>query len=124
MSSGPGGGQPDGRDGPEDGRGGRRHDAPHGTPNDARQGAQWSVQQGAPHPGKRRRPRYRALSPLREHLREAFWFAPLLTCVGAVLLAGLTDLLDREIFAEASAAQTADTLLSFSSAAKSVVSTV
>ncbi len=74
--------------------------------------------------GPKRRPRYRALSPLREHLREAFWFAPLLTCLGAVLLAGLTDLLDREIFAEASAAQTADTLLSFSSAAKSVVSTV
>ncbi|MFK0191914.1 DUF2254 domain-containing protein [Kitasatospora sp. NPDC090308] len=76
------------------------------------------------HGGKGRRPRYRALSPLREHLREAFWFAPLLTCLGAVLLAGLTDLLDREIFAEAAAEQAADTLLSFGSAAKSVVSTV
>ncbi|OKJ13672.1 DUF2254 domain-containing protein [Kitasatospora sp. CB01950] len=76
------------------------------------------------HSGRRRRPRYRALSPLREHLRESFWFAPLVTCVGAVLLAGLTDLIDREIFAEATAEQTADTLLSFTSAAKSVVSTV
>ncbi|RKE17606.1 DUF2254 domain-containing protein [Streptomyces sp. TLI_171] len=72
----------------------------------------------------RRRPHYRALSPLREHLRESFWFAPLLTCVGAVLLAGLTDLIDRAIFEEATAAQTADTLLSFNAAAKSVVSTV
>ncbi|KDN87390.1 DUF2254 domain-containing protein [Kitasatospora cheerisanensis] len=76
------------------------------------------------HSGRRRRPHYRALSPLREHLRESFWFAPLVACVGAVLLAGLTDLIDREIFAEATAEQTADTLLSFASAAKSVVSTV
>ncbi|MFC8717696.1 DUF2254 domain-containing protein [Kitasatospora sp. NPDC057198] len=113
MSSGPGGGQADGRDGQEDGRSGWQQG-----------GWQQGAQQGAPHPAKRRRPRYRALSPLREHLREAFWFAPLLTCVGAVLLAGFTDLLDREIFAEASAAEAADTLLSFSSAAKSVVSTV
>ncbi|MFJ1757800.1 DUF2254 domain-containing protein [Kitasatospora sp. NPDC088134] len=72
----------------------------------------------------RRAPHYRALSPLREHLRESFWFAPLLACLGAVLLAGLTDLLDREIFAEAAAEQAADTLLSFGTAAKSVVSTV
>ncbi|MGW4809141.1 DUF2254 domain-containing protein [Kitasatospora sp. NPDC004272] len=108
MSSGQGGGQSSGQAGGQSGGQGGQADGRH----------------GAQYPGARRRPRYRALSPLREHLREAFWFAPLLTCVGAVLLAGLTDLLDREIFAEASAAQTADTLLSFSSAAKSVVSTV
>ncbi|MGW4379457.1 DUF2254 domain-containing protein [Kitasatospora sp. NPDC004531] len=76
------------------------------------------------HSGRGRRPRYRALSPLREHLRESFWFAPLLACTGAVLLSGLTDLLDREIFAQATVEQTTDTLLSFASAAKSVVSTV
>ncbi|MEV4560199.1 DUF2254 domain-containing protein [Kitasatospora sp. NPDC049285] len=78
----------------------------------------------APPPPAGRRPKYRALSPLREHLRESFWFAPLLTCLGAILLAGLTDMLDRAIFEEATASQTADNLLSFTSAAKSVVSTV
>ncbi|MFJ5924855.1 hypothetical protein ACIQF6_19855 [Kitasatospora sp. NPDC092948] len=67
------------------------------------------------HSGRGRRPHYRALSPLREHLRESFWFAPLVACVGAVVLAGLTDLVDQEIFAEATAEQTADTLLSFAS---------
>ncbi|MFJ5228855.1 DUF2254 domain-containing protein [Kitasatospora sp. NPDC088391] len=82
-----------------------------------------SVPPGPPRP-PRRAPRYRALSPLREHLRESFWFAPLFACLGAVLLAGLTDLLDREIFAEAAADRTADTLLSFGTAAKSVVSTI
>ncbi|MFJ1791723.1 DUF2254 domain-containing protein [Kitasatospora griseola] len=76
------------------------------------------------HSGRARRPHYRALSPLREHLRESFWFGPLVACVAAVLLAGLTDLIDQEIFAEATAEQTADTLLSFASAAKSVVATI
>ncbi|MFG2696529.1 DUF2254 domain-containing protein [Kitasatospora sp. NPDC048407] len=72
----------------------------------------------------RRRPRYRALSPLREHLRESFWVAPLVACLGAVLLAGLTDLIDQELFFEAAATSGTENLQSFASAAKSVVSTV
>ena len=28
--------------------------------------------------------RYRPLSPLREHVRESFWVAPLVACVAAV----------------------------------------
>ncbi|MFD8479500.1 DUF2254 domain-containing protein [Kitasatospora sp. NPDC059673] len=72
----------------------------------------------------RRRPRYRALSPLRELLRESFWFAPLVACVGAMLLAGLTDLIDQELFFEAAATQGTENLQSFATAAKSVVSTV
>ncbi|MFF0390550.1 DUF2254 domain-containing protein [Kitasatospora sp. NPDC004615] len=72
----------------------------------------------------RRRPRYRALSPLRELLRESFWFAPLVACLGAVLLAGLTDLIDQELFFEAAATSGTENLQSFASAAKSVVSTV
>ncbi|BAJ26699.1 MULTISPECIES: DUF2254 domain-containing protein [Kitasatospora] len=113
-------GGPDGGPGGEGGNGGRGNELAGAGPA----GAGPDADRHHRSRGRVRRPRYRALSPLREHLREAFWFAPLLTCVGAVLLAGLTDLLDQEIFAEASAAQTADTLLSFSSAAKSVVSTV
>ncbi|MFI9332479.1 DUF2254 domain-containing protein [Kitasatospora sp. NPDC052868] len=69
--------------------------------------------------------RYRPLSPLREHLRESFWFAPLVTCIGAVLLAGFTAWLDEASVA-ASVAETgsADELMRFTGAAKSVVSTV
>ncbi|WP_033218923.1 DUF2254 domain-containing protein [Kitasatospora phosalacinea] len=122
MSSGQGGGHGGGHG---DGHGDGRDDGQAGERNDGQADGRGAWERGTSQYGaKRRRPRYRALSPLREHLREAFWFAPLLTCVGAVLLAGLTDLLDREIFAAASADQTTDTLLSFSSAAESVVSTV
>ncbi|MER6399770.1 DUF2254 domain-containing protein [Kitasatospora sp. NPDC001603] len=73
-----------------------------------------------------RRPgRYRPLSPLREHLRESFWFAPLVTCVAAVLLSGVTAWLDEAVVT-ASVAETgsADELMRFTGAAKSVVSTV
>ncbi|MGW6917296.1 DUF2254 domain-containing protein [Kitasatospora sp. NPDC054939] len=78
------------------------------------------------HPGRPNRPvRYRPLSPLREHLRESFWFAPLLTCIGAVVLSVLTAWLD-EAAVSASVAETgsADELMRFTGAAKSVVSTV
>jgi uncharacterized membrane protein len=69
--------------------------------------------------------RYRPLSPLREHLRESFWFAPLLTCLAAVALAGLTAWLD-ELSVSATVEQTgsAAELMRFTGAAKSVVSTV
>ncbi|MFF1903940.1 DUF2254 domain-containing protein [Kitasatospora sp. NPDC058218] len=73
-----------------------------------------------------RRPvRYRPLSPLREHLRESFWFAPLITCIAAVLLSGVTAWLDEAVVT-ATVAETgsADELMRFTSAAKSVVSTV
>ncbi|GAA0488242.1 DUF2254 domain-containing protein [Streptomyces sp. NPDC046215] len=41
--------------------------------------------QAGAHSGVRRRPR--ALSPLREHLRDTFWFTPALGLVGALVLA-------------------------------------
>lgn len=75
-----------------------------------------------PQPGRRR---HRPLSPLREHLREAFWFAPLLTCFGAVLLAAATSWLDEEVVHEAIAETgSAADLMAFTSGAKAVVSTV
>ncbi|WP_406195417.1 DUF2254 domain-containing protein [Kitasatospora sp. NBC_01560] len=76
-------------------------------------------------PGPPRQGRYRPLSPLREHLRESFWFAPLLTCAAAVVLASVTAWLD-EAAVSATVAETgsADELMRFTGAAKSVVSTV
>ncbi len=41
----------------------------------------------------------RALSPLREHLRETFWFAPTLTLVCAVVLWFIASALDEQIVA-------------------------
>ncbi|MET9612050.1 DUF2254 domain-containing protein [Kitasatospora indigofera] len=70
-------------------------------------------------------PRYRPLSPLRDHLRESFWFAPLLTCAGAVLLAGLTAWADEAVVAATIAGTgSASELMRFDTAAKSVVSSV
>ncbi|WP_327683556.1 DUF2254 domain-containing protein [Kitasatospora sp. NBC_00458] len=75
--------------------------------------------------GPRAQVRYRPLSPLREHLRESFWFAPLLACVAALLLAGLTAELDEAAVSQSVAESgSADELMRFNSAAKSVVSTV
>ncbi len=69
--------------------------------------------------------RYRPLSPLREHLRESFWFAPLLGSLAAVLLAGLTAELDEAVVSRTVAETgSVDELLRFGGAAKSVVSTV
>ncbi|GAA1935884.1 DUF2254 domain-containing protein [Kitasatospora viridis] len=69
--------------------------------------------------------RHRPISPLREHLREAFWLAPLLACLGAVLLAGVADRLDVELVDEAFRVDgNAADLVSFAAAAKSVVATV
>ncbi|MFJ9520171.1 DUF2254 domain-containing protein [Kitasatospora sp. NPDC101801] len=74
---------------------------------------------------RQRRLRHRPLSPLREHLRDSFWFAPLLTCLAAVLTAGATSWLDAELVHEeiAETGSAAD-LLAFTSGAKAVVSTV
>ncbi|MGW6208625.1 DUF2254 domain-containing protein [Streptomyces sp. NPDC055089] len=41
----------------------------------------------------------RALSPLREHLRETFWFAPTLTLISAVVLWLVASALDEQIVA-------------------------
>ncbi|MFI6649425.1 DUF2254 domain-containing protein [Streptomyces sp. NPDC050529] len=41
----------------------------------------------------------RALSPLREHLRETFWFAPTLTLICAVVLWFIASALDEQIVA-------------------------
>ncbi|MFH8973550.1 DUF2254 domain-containing protein [Streptomyces sp. NPDC017890] len=82
----------------------------------------WMVTQGLP---PRRRPR--ALSPLREHLRDTFWFAPTAAMVGvfvvwmvaqeldAALVRSLRDEGDYEALAE---------LLRFADDAKAVVSAV
>jgi len=76
-------------------------------------------------PRSPRQPRYRPLSPLREHLRESFWPAPLVTCIGAVVLAGATGWLDEKVVAVTiRETGTAADLLAFGGAAKSVVSTV
>ncbi|WP_441248588.1 DUF2254 domain-containing protein [Kitasatospora sp. McL0602] len=76
-------------------------------------------------PAPPRRLRHRPLSPLREHLRESFWFAPLLTCLGAVALATATSLLDEALVSETIAQSgSVEELVSFTGAAKSVVSTI
>ncbi|MGW4894092.1 DUF2254 domain-containing protein [Kitasatospora sp. NPDC004240] len=76
-------------------------------------------------PGPYRPVHYKPLSPLREHLRESFWYAPLLACVAAVVLSAVTAWLD-EAAVTASVADTgsAEELMRFTGAAKSVVSTV
>ncbi|MCX5214256.1 DUF2254 domain-containing protein [Kitasatospora sp. NBC_00240] len=74
---------------------------------------------------RRAGPRYRPLSPLRDHLRESFWFAPLLTCIGAALLAGLTAWADEAVVTAAIAETgSASELMRFNTASKSVVSSV
>ncbi|WP_405014376.1 DUF2254 domain-containing protein [Kitasatospora sp. NBC_01539] len=73
----------------------------------------------------RHRGRLRPLSPLREYLREAFWFAPLLGCAGAVLLAGVTLWLDEQaVRVTVRETGSADDLVNFTTAAQSIVSTV
>ncbi|MGF1428359.1 DUF2254 domain-containing protein [Kitasatospora sp. LaBMicrA B282] len=69
--------------------------------------------------------RQRPLSPLREHLRESFWVAPLLGCLGAVVLADLTAWLDDQLVRlMVSETGSSAELTGFTAAAKSVVSTV
>ncbi|MFJ3791065.1 DUF2254 domain-containing protein [Kitasatospora sp. NPDC090091] len=76
-------------------------------------------------PGPPRPVRYHPLSPLREHLRDSFWFAPLLACLGAVLLASATAWLDEQaVSATVAETGSADELMRFNGAARSVVSTV
>ncbi|WP_329493845.1 DUF2254 domain-containing protein [Kitasatospora herbaricolor] len=106
-------------------------DPTDGAPTDGALGkrAPAGPRQGGHRPGRlrlrRAGPRYRPLSPLRDHLRESFWFAPLLTSVGAVLLAGLTAWADEAVVAATIAGTgSAGELMRFDTAAKSVVSSV
>ncbi|MFJ8805753.1 DUF2254 domain-containing protein [Streptomyces sp. NPDC102490] len=82
----------------------------------------WMVTQG---PVPRRRPR--ALSPLREHLRDTFWFAPTAAMVGVLVVWLVAQELDaalvRSLQDDGDHATLAD-LLRFADDAKAVVSAV
>ncbi|MFJ6071736.1 DUF2254 domain-containing protein [Streptomyces sp. NPDC093065] len=82
----------------------------------------WTVTQG-PHP--RRRPR--ALSPLREHLRDTFWFAPTAAMVGVFVVWLVAQELDAALVRSLQDDGDYDTLadlLRFADDAKTVVSAV
>ncbi|MGW0462129.1 DUF2254 domain-containing protein [Streptomyces tendae] len=82
----------------------------------------WMVTQG-PHP--RRRPR--ALSPLREHLRDTFWFAPTAAMVGVFVVWLVAQELDAALVRSLQDDGDYDTLaelLRFADDAKTVVSAV
>ncbi|MCX5040538.1 DUF2254 domain-containing protein [Streptomyces coelicoflavus] len=82
----------------------------------------WTVTQG-PHP--RRRPR--ALSPLREHLRDTFWFAPTAAMVGVFVVWLVAQELDAALVRSLQDDGDFDTLadlLRFADDAKTVVSAV
>ncbi|MEU1348471.1 DUF2254 domain-containing protein [Streptomyces sp. NPDC005775] len=69
----------------------------------------------------------RALSPLREHLRETFWFAPTLTLVCAVVLWLVASALDEQIVAYLQDEQAYDEikdLVSIAEDTKTIVVTV
>ncbi|MEV5685749.1 DUF2254 domain-containing protein [Streptomyces sp. NPDC052164] len=72
-----------------------------------------------------RRPR--ALSPLREHLRDTFWFAPTLGCVCVFVLWWITSTLDTEIVTylqDERAYEELGDLISFAQDAKTIVTTI
>ncbi|WP_277441400.1 DUF2254 family protein [Streptomyces sp. SPB162] len=72
-----------------------------------------------------RRPR--ALSPLREHLRDTFWFAPAVGLVGALLLAGAVAELDAwliEALQDEGDYDSVASLIKIADDAKSIVTTV
>ncbi|WP_106977718.1 DUF2254 domain-containing protein [Streptomyces violaceorubidus] len=82
----------------------------------------WMVTQGAP---RRRRPR--ALSPLREHLRDTFWFAPTAAMVGVFMVWLVAQELDAALvrsLQEDGDYDTLDDLLRFADDARTVVSAV
>ncbi|MFF6911555.1 DUF2254 family protein [Streptomyces sp. NPDC012466] len=82
----------------------------------------WMVTQS---PSVRRRPR--ALSPLREHLRDTFWFAPTAAMVGVFVVWAGAELLDTALvdaLREDRDFETLDELLRFAEDAKAVVSAV
>ncbi|MFD8349057.1 DUF2254 domain-containing protein [Streptomyces coelicoflavus] len=82
----------------------------------------WTVTQG-PHP--RRRPR--TLSPLREHLRDTFWFAPTAAMVGVFVVWLVAQELDAALVRSLQDDGDFDTLadlLRFADDAKTVVSAV
>ncbi|MCZ4101715.1 DUF2254 family protein, partial [Streptomyces sp. H39-C1] len=72
-----------------------------------------------------RRPR--ALSPLREHLRDTFWFAPAVGLVGALVLAGAVGELDAWLIGtlqDEGDYESVTSLIKIAEDAKSVVTTV
>ncbi|MGW2294844.1 DUF2254 domain-containing protein [Streptomyces violaceorubidus] len=82
----------------------------------------WMVTQGAP---RRRRPR--ALSPLREHLRDTFWFAPTAAMVGVFVVWLVAQELDAALvrsLQDDGDYDTLDDLLRFADDARTVVSAV
>ncbi|MEU3851654.1 DUF2254 domain-containing protein [Streptomyces sp. NPDC029554] len=82
----------------------------------------WMVTQS---PGARRRPR--ALSPLREHLRDTFWFAPTAAMVAVFLVwlgAQALDTAVVEALQEERDYETLDELVRFAEDAKAVVNAV
>ncbi|MFF0162009.1 DUF2254 domain-containing protein [Streptomyces sp. NPDC005263] len=82
----------------------------------------WMVTGG---PATGRRPR--ALSPLREHLRDTFWFAPVAAMVGVFVVWAVASEIDTRIIATLQDQQDYDTveqLLKFADDARTVVTTV
>ncbi|MGP3999751.1 DUF2254 domain-containing protein [Streptomyces sp. 8N706] len=77
--------------------------------------------------GRRMRRRPPRLSPLREWLREAFWFAPVLGLLGAIVLAVLTtagDSLVVDLLREGGDTEAIDDLIRISDDAKALLNTV
>ncbi|MFF3763211.1 DUF2254 family protein [Streptomyces sp. NPDC001922] len=73
------------------------------------------------------RRRTRRLSPLREWLREAFWFAPVVGLLGAIVLALLTTAADAwliDVLRDAGETDEIDDLLKISDDAKTLLNTV
>ncbi|MET8677354.1 DUF2254 domain-containing protein [Streptomyces sp. NPDC004647] len=73
----------------------------------------------------RRRPR--PVSPLRERLRDSFWFAPVLGLLGAIVFSGLTTAADKmlvELLRDAGESDAIDNLLKISDDAKRLLNTV
>ncbi|MER5969050.1 DUF2254 domain-containing protein [Streptomyces sp. NPDC002055] len=73
------------------------------------------------------RRRTRRLSPLREWLREAFWFAPVVGLLGAIVLALLTTAADTwliDVLRDAGETDEIDDLLKISDDAKTLLNTV
>ncbi|MGR8007219.1 DUF2254 domain-containing protein [Streptomyces hypolithicus] len=73
----------------------------------------------------RRRPR--ALSPLREHLRDTLWFAPTAGLVGVLVLWGLASWADEEIIEtlrRRRAYEDIEDLIGFAKDAKTIITTV
>lgn len=87
--------------------------------------AQRTATFGSVSPRNHRRPR--ALSPLREHLRDTFWFAPTVTLLLVCVVWGAADTLDRallEALQENGDDEAVRTLTSWAEDAKTIVTTI